>query len=213
MLSSAWARIVILAVALEAALMFGAFAYVGADLHLRFGLSFTLVGIVVGTFGVGGLIYAASVTQLVGRLGQTGLALYGSVLLGLAYLMLALAPTPWIAPIAVTAIGLGFYMLHNTLQTNATQIVRKPARPQSRCFPPPSISGRRSASRCLRRRSTISAGRPCSSSWRCSCRCSAGGSRRACAGGRSRSGGNGRASDPPAKADQRPRETRSISVA
>ena len=121
-LSSAWARIVILAVALEAALMFGAFAYVGADLHLRFGLSFTLVGIVVGTFGVGGLIYAASVTQLVGRLGQTGLALYGSVLLGLAYLMLALAPTPWIAPIAVTAIGLGFYMLHNTLQTNATQM-------------------------------------------------------------------------------------------
>jgi predicted MFS family arabinose efflux permease len=119
-LSSAWARIVILAVALEAALMFGAFAYVGADLHLRFGLSFTLVGIVVGTFGVGGLIYAASVTQLVGRLGQTGLALYGSALLGLAYLMLALAPTPWIAPIAVTAIGLGFYMLHNTLQTNAT---------------------------------------------------------------------------------------------
>ena len=28
----------------------------------------------------------------------------------------------WLAPIAVTAIGLGFYMFHNTLQTNATQM-------------------------------------------------------------------------------------------
>ena len=27
-----------------------------------------------------------------------------------------------LAPIAVTAIGLGFYALHNTLQTNATQM-------------------------------------------------------------------------------------------
>ena len=28
----------------------------------------------------------------------------------------------WLAPIAVTAIGLGFYMFHNTLQTIATQM-------------------------------------------------------------------------------------------
>jgi predicted MFS family arabinose efflux permease len=40
----------------------------------------------------------------------------------MAYLALALAPAWWIAPLAVMAIGLGFYMLHNTLQTNATQM-------------------------------------------------------------------------------------------
>jgi predicted MFS family arabinose efflux permease len=28
----------------------------------------------------------------------------------------------WIAPLAIVLIGLGFYMLHNTLQTNATQM-------------------------------------------------------------------------------------------
>jgi len=95
---------------------------VGADLHLRFGLSFTLVGLVVGTFGVGGLIYTAAVKWLVLRLGQAGLALYGSVMLAVAYLMLALAPRALLAPLAVTLIGLGFYMLHNTLQTNATQM-------------------------------------------------------------------------------------------
>jgi predicted MFS family arabinose efflux permease len=42
--------------------------------------------------------------------------------LGLAYVTLALAAAWWLTPIAVTAIGLGFYALHNTLQTNATQM-------------------------------------------------------------------------------------------
>jgi predicted MFS family arabinose efflux permease len=121
-LSNRWARVMLFAAVVEAALMWGAFAYVGADLHLRFGLSFTLVGLIVGTFGIGGLIYAGSVHRLVGRFGQIGLARCGGLLVGLAYLTLALAPRWWIAPLAVTAIGLGFYMLHNTLQTNATQM-------------------------------------------------------------------------------------------
>jgi predicted MFS family arabinose efflux permease len=117
-----WARVIMLAVFIEGALMFGALAYIGADLHLRFGLNFTLVGIVIGTFGIGGLLYAAFVHQLVGRLGQTGLAAGGGLLLGVAYLILFAAPRWWIAPAAVILIGLGFYMLHNTLQTNATQM-------------------------------------------------------------------------------------------
>ncbi len=117
-----WARTVMLAVFREGAFMFGAFAYVGADLHLRFGLNFTLVGIVIGMFGVGGLIYAGLVKQLVRLFGQTGLAAYGGVVLGIAYLTLSLAPVWWITPLGVMLVGLGFYMLHNTLQTNATQM-------------------------------------------------------------------------------------------
>lgn len=121
-LSNPWARFVIFAAVYEAAAMWGAFAYVGADLHLRFGLSFTLVGLVVGTFGIGGLIYAGSVHRLVARFGQIGLATVGGIAVGLAFLTLAFAPAWWIAPFAVVGIGLGFYMLHNTLQTNATQM-------------------------------------------------------------------------------------------
>jgi predicted MFS family arabinose efflux permease len=68
------------------------------------------------------LLYAASVQQLVNRFGQAGLAIFGGVLLGLAYATLALGAGWWLTPIAVTAIGLGFYALHNTLQTNATQM-------------------------------------------------------------------------------------------
>ena len=121
-LSNSWARTVILAVLIEASIGWGAFAYVGADLNGRFGLSFTAVGLIVGTFGIGGLAYAGSVQQLVNLLGQRGLALSGGLLLGAAYLMLALGLAWWLAPVAVAMIGLGFYALHNTLQTNATQM-------------------------------------------------------------------------------------------
>jgi MFS transporter, YNFM family, putative membrane transport protein len=121
-LETPWARIMLLAVFCEGAFMFGAFAYVGADLHQRFGLNFTLVGVVIAAFGIGGLIYAGFVRQLFGRFGEIGLAAYGGTTLGIAYLMLAFAPAWWAAPLAVAMIGLGFYMLHNTLQTNATQM-------------------------------------------------------------------------------------------
>jgi MFS transporter, YNFM family, putative membrane transport protein len=59
---------------------------------------------------------------LVYRFGQAGLALTGGLVLAGAYLVLAMGRAWWLAPIATTAIGLGFYMLHNTLQTNATQM-------------------------------------------------------------------------------------------
>jgi YNFM family putative membrane transporter len=121
-LRSPWARSVIVIAFVESAAMFGAFTYVGADLHLRFGVGFTLVGLFVGAFAIGGLIYSLSVRLLVNRFGQTGLAAGGGALLALAYVTLAFEQHYWIAPAAILTIGLGFYMLHNTLQTNATQM-------------------------------------------------------------------------------------------
>ncbi|MGH6769111.1 MAG: MFS transporter [Xanthobacteraceae bacterium] len=121
-LSNRWARVVIVAVFIEAAVGWGAFAYVGADLNLRFGLSFTAVGLIVGTFAIGGLLYAASVQPLVNMLGQRGLAIGGATICGGAYLVLASGLAWWLAPVAVGLYGFGFYALHNTLQTNATQM-------------------------------------------------------------------------------------------
>jgi predicted MFS family arabinose efflux permease len=121
-LSNPWARIVIVAVFIEAGFGWGTFAYVGADLNLRFGLSFTAVGLIVGAFGIGGLLYTGAVQQLVNIFGQRGLAIGGAFLCGVAYLTLATGAAWWLAPIAVGMIGLGFYALHNTLQTNATEM-------------------------------------------------------------------------------------------
>lgn len=121
-LRTPWARAIIVAAFIEFGMMFGAFTYVGADLHLRFDVGFTLVGLFVGCFAIGGLIYSLSVRKLVTWFGQPGLALGGGLMLAAAYVMLAFSPRYWIAPLAITVTGLGFYMLHNTLQTNATQM-------------------------------------------------------------------------------------------
>jgi predicted MFS family arabinose efflux permease len=56
------------------------------------------------------------------RLGPAGLARFGGALLGIGYVALASGASWWLAALAVGAIGLGFYALHNTLQTNATQM-------------------------------------------------------------------------------------------
>jgi predicted MFS family arabinose efflux permease len=121
-LKDPFARVIMIVGFVEAALAWGAFTYVGADLHARFGVSFTMLGVTIAFFGIGGLIYAGLVRHFVRRLGQTGLALVGGIVLAVAYIVLAVEPRWWLAPVAVTAIGLGFYMFHNTLQTNATQV-------------------------------------------------------------------------------------------
>jgi predicted MFS family arabinose efflux permease len=121
-LRSPWSRMVIAVAFIEAAALFGAFTYVGADLHLRFGVNFALVGLFVGTFAVGGLIYSISVGVLFDRFGPVGLATGGGIVLAVAFIILAIEPHYWMAPIAITLTGLGYYMLHNTLQTNATQM-------------------------------------------------------------------------------------------
>jgi predicted MFS family arabinose efflux permease len=121
-LTTPFARIIIITAFIENALLWGAFAYIGAHLRARFGLSFTLIGLSVGCFGIGGLSYAALVKMLVYRLGPARLAVAGGLCIAAGYITLSLAPVWWLAPVATIAIGLGFYMLHNTLQTNATQM-------------------------------------------------------------------------------------------
>jgi len=121
-LSNPFARVILIVGFLEGGVAWGAFAYIGANLHARFGLSSTLIGLSVACFGIGGLIYASLVRRFVYWLGQTGLTVIGGLVITAAYVVLEFESIWWLAPIAVTAIGLGFYMFHNTLQTKATQM-------------------------------------------------------------------------------------------
>jgi MFS transporter, YNFM family, putative membrane transport protein len=117
-----WARTVLLTVFAEGLLFFGAFAYAGAALHLRFGLPYAAIGALLATFGLGGLAYALNARRLVARLGERGLARAGGACIALGFLWLGVAPNAPLAAPAIFVLGLGFYMLHNTLQTNATQM-------------------------------------------------------------------------------------------
>jgi YNFM family putative membrane transporter len=122
LLSRRWPRAVLLTVFIEGLLFFGAFAYVGTHLHVTHGVTVATAGGLLATFGLGGIAYALNVGFLVRRLGERGLAVVGGACLAAGYLWLAVAPTAWLATPAIAVLGLGFYMLHATLQTNATQM-------------------------------------------------------------------------------------------
>ena len=117
-----WALTVIVVVALEGGVFWGAFTFVGADLHQRFGLGFAAVGLAVAAFGAGGFIYVTVAPHLVRLLGERGLVLWGGCGLGLAFAILALAPDVSVDFAAIVMCGITFYMLHNTLQTHGTQM-------------------------------------------------------------------------------------------
>jgi MFS transporter, YNFM family, putative membrane transport protein len=118
-----WARFIMLAVFIEGAIFFGGLTYIAADLHARFGLSFSAVGLVIGAYGVGCLLYAGSVQRLVAAMGERGLVIGGGFVVMAGFLILAAQPSWQSAPLACGMLGFGYYMVHNTLQTNATQML------------------------------------------------------------------------------------------
>jgi MFS transporter, YNFM family, putative membrane transport protein len=116
-----WSRVVLATVCAEAFLFYGAFTFVGAYLHTGFGLDYARVGLLLGFMGLGGLLYALTVRWLVQGLGERGLALYGGLAIAGGFVTVAISPLMVVAP-AMILLGLGIHMLHNTLQTHATQM-------------------------------------------------------------------------------------------
>ncbi len=121
-LAQPWARVVLVVVACEGAVVYGPFAFIAAHLHQRFGLPLSTVGGLVMGFALGGLVFALGARVLVARLGEVWLVRGGAWLMAAALCAIAFAPAwGWAVP-ACMVMGLGFYMLHNTLQTHATQM-------------------------------------------------------------------------------------------
>jgi predicted MFS family arabinose efflux permease len=59
---------------------------------------------------------------MIRRFGQQGLVLVGGVLVGVSALMLAYTPH-WLPALPASLLaGFGFFMFHNTMQANATQM-------------------------------------------------------------------------------------------
>ena len=121
-----WARRVIVTVFVEGAALYGPFAFFATHLHRKHGLSLSLAGSMLVAFALGGISYAFGARRLVAGLGEAGLARAGGLLMfvGIATVALgspSLAAGTFALP-GLFAMGLGFYMLHNTLQLNATQM-------------------------------------------------------------------------------------------
>ena len=123
-----WARRVLGFAFLEGVFVFGGLAFLPAHLHQRFGLPMSWAGAVLVLYGFGGLLYSRFARALLRRMGETGLSRAGSALMCLYFALLAVLPDWGLALPACLAGGLGFYMLHSTLQTHATQMAHPAAR-------------------------------------------------------------------------------------
>lgn len=122
-ISRPWPRTILLLAVIEGAMGFGVLAMWASHLHHALGLSLSAAGAIVALFGLGGVGYMAAGRALIPRLGQHGLVLLGGGLLGISALVIAYIPH-WGPAIPASLVGgFGFFMFHNVMQANATQMV------------------------------------------------------------------------------------------
>lgn len=121
-----WARVILFTAFAEALCYLGAFTYLVTHLHREGGASLAAAGLTMTAFSLGGVAFAFLARGWLMRLGESRLAVCGTLLASAAMAVVALDPRLSMAAPANFISGVGFYMLHNTLQTNATQMM--PAR-------------------------------------------------------------------------------------
>jgi MFS transporter, YNFM family, putative membrane transport protein len=121
-ITGGWSRIVLFVAFVEGAAGFGVMAIWASHLHRELGLSLSASGAIVALFGLGGMLYMAVARHLIPRFGERGLTLLGAVVQILSVLVLGFTPVWWPALPASLLAGFGFFMFHNTMQANATQM-------------------------------------------------------------------------------------------
>lgn len=128
-----WARVIMLTVGLEGAIYFGAIAFIPAFLHDTLSIALWQAGLLVGIIGLGGLLFSLTARTVVTSLGIVRGAALGGVVCAVGLLLIVAGargtdPAHWmLIGAGCLATGFGFTMLHNTLQTNGTQM-----RPEAR---------------------------------------------------------------------------------
>ncbi|WP_231711031.1 MFS transporter [Xanthobacter dioxanivorans] len=109
-------------VALEGALIFGAFPLT-APLLVSHGLGDAKeAGLALGTFAVGGAFYTFAVSALVRRLGLHGMVRAGAAAGGFLLMAIATGPSLFLLVPLFGLAGFAFYMIHNVMQILATEL-------------------------------------------------------------------------------------------
>lgn len=105
----------------ETFFFFGAYVFLGAFFRERFDLSFTMIGLLLAGYGVGGLLYSWFVRAILRVFGD-GVVVAGGMLAFVLFGVIAFAPDWVYAAPCTIGLGLAFYMIHNTVQTRATEV-------------------------------------------------------------------------------------------
>jgi YNFM family putative membrane transporter len=117
------ARRLLVLVGLEGAFAFGAPPFIGAFLVEGYGLSFSWAGLILGTAGLGALLYTRIAGWLVRRFGERGLLIGGGA--GLVLWLGGVALAPPLAAVAVANFigGLALASFHGVLQARGSEML------------------------------------------------------------------------------------------
>lgn len=116
------ARLLYGAVLAEGVFIFGTFPYFAPVLEARGQGGTVEAGLAVAAFGCGGFAFAALARALLAGIGQARMVMLGGALAALALLGMAATPFAALFIAAGTVLGLGFYMVHNSIQTRVTEV-------------------------------------------------------------------------------------------
>jgi predicted MFS family arabinose efflux permease len=112
-----------LIVFIEGSLVQGLNPYAAAILKEREGVGASGAGLVLGAAALGGLLYAVFAPRIVRTIGPRRMAIAGGILIATGMALFGLPRVPWfVAPSFFFLIGFGFFLLHNNLQTQATEL-------------------------------------------------------------------------------------------
>lgn len=106
----------------EGIAFFGCVAFIGALFQYRFQLSFFAIGLLLGCFGIGGLLYTMLVKFLIRKLSEMHFVLIGGLSVASVMASLAFIESQSFLLLHMIILGFGFYMFHNTLQTKASEV-------------------------------------------------------------------------------------------
>jgi len=122
LLRDSWVRVMLMTAIAEGALFYGSLPFVALHLYRELGLGLGASGTAIAAYAVGGMLYVAASRKLIRRLGERGLALAGGLTISAGFLGLVASNSQGAALACMLAVGAGIYMLHNTIQVNATQM-------------------------------------------------------------------------------------------
>jgi predicted MFS family arabinose efflux permease len=119
------ARVLYAAVFIEGSLVFGLFPFLAPFFVARglaAGTGAAEAGASLAAFALGGFAFAAVAPALLRRMDQARMVVLGGAVAAGAMIALALVPLAWLAAAICLVFGLGFYMIHSSIQTRVTEV-------------------------------------------------------------------------------------------
>jgi predicted MFS family arabinose efflux permease len=119
------AKVCFSAVIVEAVFMYGVFPHMASLLRASGETRASIAGVVIGGFGIGGILYSLRVAFLLRTFGERRMMRIGGCIMGACIASLALRASWPVDFVSFCFLGLGFFMLHGVIQIYASELAPK----------------------------------------------------------------------------------------